>query len=212
MTQPPTAPASPNNKIAAPRAGQFRSRVVRTLRIVLPLLALAIVATALLWPREQAPIEIKVEKIDIEGDRIAMQQSSYRGTTDEGEPFTVSADKISQSLKQPNLFEMEQIKASIGSDEQGAIMMSAPKGQYDQQSRKLLLMGVIAISSDKGYRIEAGDTHIDLGLNQARSDQPVQATGPMGEIRAGNMTVTERGNRLEFGDGVHLIYRVAANE
>jgi len=189
------------------RAGGAYSAAVRRWRILLPLIAVMIVAAILAWPQfETEDIPVTVTDVEIESNTINMINPRYRGQTQTGEPFMVQADAARQTASDPALVELDRIRAELDSQD-GKVLMSAPTGRYHTTDKRLALDGPVALTSAMGYVLDAGDLSYDVERGQGGSDQPIKADGPMGSIRADRFTVVEEGNRIHFSGHVQLVYR-----
>lgn len=189
------------------------SRRVAWLKVVLPLVALAILSTLfLVADRRGTGSQIPYSRAEL--DRIVNEQRienpNYAGVTDEGSAVTVAARTVRPETGTPERMQADGLIGAIEAAGGGRFSLSAATGTLD--GRVAVFDGDVVLTSSTGYRVESG--RLDLLLRRAEvvSDGPVAATGPPGTLTAGAMTLSRTGDHhlLSFTDGVELVYRPQA--
>lgn len=188
------------------------SRTVAFLKVLLPLTALAILATLFLLSRSEdqiATIPFTDDDVSVRTRDQQVTKPFFSGTTKKGEEIIVTADS-----------------ARPGND--------AKPGDADNLSARLKLTGgeVITLRSDTGTLGQGGETvnflgnvrivsatgmvilteRMDTALNGIQGHAPgtVNATGVMGELTAGSMEFSAKSGdgdvHMLFKNGVKLVY------
>lgn len=189
----------------------FHSVLVSWLKIILPLLALAILSTLFLVARTVDPSDaIPFAQVDIE-DRVReprLTLPTWAGVMDDGAALTVSADEARPNADQASA---ERLVARLDLPDGGSADLVAATGSLDPASRRLTVGGGVTLSTSTGYRIETAQMVAALDRTSLVADQAIVATGPVGRIDADSMTLTEKPDApgqylLVFNGAVKLLY------
>jgi lipopolysaccharide export system protein LptC len=81
----------------------------------------------------------------------------------------------------------------------------------DEVARQLVLSGGVTVTTSTGYRLEMAEVEAKLDRSGLESRSPVTATGPVGDLRADRMILsqdiqTPGAYLLVFKGGVRLVY------
>ena len=179
-----------------------RSRLIRALRIVLPIV-IAVIAAALVgevvWRNIVAlPTPQKEART-----AIRLVNAKLAGRVKDGRSFTIGAkqairdehDYQSISLMEPVLI--------IGEGLPNEAQMSARLGSYNERDKLLRLRGEVRIVDGKGHRFASQEAIIDTQTGDVVGQSQVQGDGPLGQLNAKSYSVQDRGDRLVFKGGVH---------
>lgn len=187
------------------------SRFVAIFKVLLPLLALAILATLFLLSRSTDFAVIPFGEEDV-AERLKSQQITepfFSGVTPAGEEITVKA-----ALARPGggdaPAEAVDLSASILLPEGAQIDMQSQSGRINIQQDTAQFDGTVVITSSTGYQITTD--RLDAALSGVSASTPgqVKGTGPVGEFSAGKMTLGAKSEggpiHMLFNGGVKLIY------
>jgi lipopolysaccharide export system protein LptC len=205
--------------------GQGHSRLVTGLKVVLPLAALAVLATLFLFPREIDPTRaLPYASVDVEeltrDPRIGTPR--FATVTEDGTSMTVTARtvRISPDGAQ-EWMTAESITVLMESATSDRNTMKAEMARLDRAAGLLVLDGSVRLDSAAGYQVETEHMIAALDRTRLQSDGPVIAIGPPGRLTAGAMLL-QRTNAeapdgqadlvLVFTDGVNLLYQPEAQE
>ncbi len=193
------------------RFGALHSRIVGTLKVLLPLVAAAIAGFTLAWPgvyNEPRGIALTFsETSSTDAVTPSMINARYVGMDADNRSFFVTADKATQDPARPDLIDMVDIHADMTLDNGVWMSVAASRGRYDRAHQTLQLAGPIDIFSDLGYEFHAETAHIDLRNKIAASDATVQGHGRFGTLRADRFRIMDQGRRLLFDDNVRMTIR-----
>jgi len=180
-----------------------RSRLVRSMRVVLPIVMLAILATLaglVIWRslNEQAAPQREAQTA------IRLVNARFVGQVKDGRSFMIGArqalrdekDYQSVSLMEPMLM----VGAGPG---KGASRVTARIGNYSESDHMLRLRGDVRIDDGKGLRFAAQEAIIDTRTGDVVGQSQVQGDGPLGQLNANSYSVEDKGDRLVFRGGVH---------
>lgn len=187
------------------------SRMVSFLKVALPLVALGLLSTLFLLSSRIEPGEtIPFAEGEI-ADRIAGQQVTgpfFSSVTGAGDEITFSAKDLVTGLNSTN--EARDVFARLDFFGGGSVTMVANRGEIRADSEQIDLEGDILIDSTTGYRMRTDTLSAELNQLDINAPGEVQATGPAGNLTAGNMRIftvdSDQGAQLLFSGGVKLIY------
>lgn len=195
------------------------SRVVFWLKIVLPLLALAILSTLFLFSRridtDQALPYAEVDVEDLARDQ-RLTAPEYSGVTLDGAALMIHA-KTARPGIDTGAATADNLVASYEAPDGLRIGLSAVEGRIDEPAGRMTLTGNVEIVTSTGYRMTTPGLDSALDRTELHSNGAVRAEAPYGTIDAGNMVIRHEdagvpGYVLVFSKGVKLIYEPAEKD
>lgn len=195
----------------SPTALAGRRMFVRIGRILLPALALALLATLALWPEfdrveERARLSYRV---GIAPGGVEVIAPRYDSVDRDGRPFTVSADTAVQDAATDTL-DLVRPRADLFTAE-GWLLLEAERGRYDRRGERLDLSGDVTLWEDRGTVIRTARATILTAAGSAEGDRPVAVQGPFGTLDAeGGFRITGRGEVLLFVGPARAVLEDAA--
>lgn len=189
-------PAQPR-RILWKRA-QRHSRVVRSLRLVLPVTG-GLIAIALLVSFESIPSpigNIELGTIGVEGDTVTMDAPKLTGYGEKGMSYAVSASKAQQSLSEPNVVHLQKIEGRLDEDGGTWTELSAQQGRLDTEAETLRLDQEIELTTNDGKRAKLKSADVDFSKKTVTTEDPVEMEMEVGRVQAGSMSVSNGGKRI----------------
>ena len=188
------------------------SRFVAFFKVLLPLAALAILATLFLLSRGvdlDGPVPFAENEI---ADRLRDQQITapfFSGTTPQGDEIMVTA-----SLARPGgpdaPAEATDVTASLTKARGGRLTLDARTARADMASDMATFSGNVVIATSTGLIVRTEVLNTALHGVSGNTPGTVTGTGPFGDFTAGQMTFgAENDNgplHVLFKSGVKLIY------
>lgn len=196
--------------------GDWHTRVVGWLKVILPLLALAILSTLFLVARTIDPMDaVPYAEVDVE-DRIRepkMTAPEYAGTTSDGSALALRARDMRPG--EGSAIDGREVEARLDTPDGGSIEARAAAVSMDTEGTTFRLQGGVSITTSSGYRVETEGLVAATDRTRLESVGPVEGEGPVGRISAGQMVLTADPDRpgaylLVFKTGVKLLYRPGA--
>lgn len=179
------------------------SRIGRWKRI-LPIAGVLIILTALMWPilKPDLPVANWQPPADSTAKgKSTMLDLTYRGQNEQGNPFTVTADKAVRNVPLGTdpakagvipMIDLTIPQANLLNADGSKMELKAKNGLYNEQAQGLNLLGSVRVNRSDGMQLDAPQLSVDFKTNRAWTDQPVNAAGNFG-------TITGEGLRLENG-------------
>jgi lipopolysaccharide export system protein LptC len=190
---------------ARPR-GRANARRYRWLRgafkLLLPFLALALVALVAIWPHLSLnPSLFTVKLSDVikqSVDAVNMLNPRYSGVDDQDRPFTVIADSATQQPQDLDRVELARPRAVLSLDSGANVTLSADRGSFLRGTEKLDLTGEVHVIHDQGYDFRTEEARLDIKAGTAAGDQPVQGSGGFGTLSAEGFRIFDQGALVIF--------------
>jgi lipopolysaccharide export system protein LptC len=197
------------NSDRAFRAARRHSRVVRTLRVAIPLaVALAFTVVFLLVYfnplRMLAKLPVDIGSLVVAGTKITMEKPHLSGFTSDARAYELSADMAKQDVTKPDIIELRNIRAKVQMQDKSMMELSAATGLYDSKGETLKLDQDILLSSSTGYRGRLSEAMIDIRKGHVVSTQPVEVEMLQGTLNAKGLEIVDSGELVRFDGGVSL--------
>lgn len=196
--------------------GGAYSRFVALAKVVLPLAALALLATLFLFARRIDP-EAAIPFAEVDVERFAREARigapEFSGVTADGTVVLMSATAARPVPDAPGRIAADGLDARFEVPDGSRIDASAATAEVDAPGQRLTLSGGVEIGTSTGYRIAAAELTAGLGETALVSDGAVTAEGPPGRLEAGGLVLRRVGKGegstylLVFNGGVRLVYQ-----
>jgi lipopolysaccharide export system protein LptC len=186
------------------------SRYADQIRILLPVVALAVVLAGIIGPMFGEATGLLVRKMPLDANRrdyMRMERPHFAGNSKDQRPYVVTADYAIQKTREEKVFDLVLPNADLLDKKERWAALTADSGKYDSRLRLLDLAGNVTLFQDKGYTLMTERARIDLDANAAFGDRPVRGHGPDGEVEAEGFHASERGDRIVFTGRTRLILR-----
>lgn len=196
-----------------PADGGLHSRVVATLRVALPLAALALLSTLFLFSRGPRTGALPFAEAEVQAllREPRMTAPAFAGMTEDGAEVRLTADSA-RSAADAGAGSAARPVLELTTAEGTAYRAEATEARLDPAGGILVLSGGVVLTSSDGWRIETAAVAAALDRTWAETTGAVTAAGPAGRIEAGRMRLTRReggepgGDVLVFKGGVKLLY------
>ncbi len=189
--------------------GSRHDRIMATLKWLLPALALAVLATIVIWPLskvQEFSFLLDKDKVAVAKERLRIDSAVYRGETSRGEDFVISAADAVQHSSAVPIVELTRLTAKLALND-GPATVVAPSGRYFMSTDMLQINGPVRLDSAAGYSLDSATVDIDLGTRRVTTSQPVTGTLPIGDFRADALDADLLGRHLVLTGHVHLRIR-----
>ncbi len=195
------------------QAARRHSRVVRILRVALPLAVVfgfAVVTLTIYFNplRSLSGLPVNVGNLVVHGSKITMEQPKLSGFTRDARAYKLTADSAAQDLTKPDIIELSHIRAQVEMKDQSMVHMSALQGTYDSKSEMLKLDRDIRLNSSNGYTGLLSEATVDIKKGDVLSEHPVRLKLLRGTLNANRLQITESGDLLLFDRGVEMTLKL----
>lgn len=190
------------------------SGFVRSLRFILPLLALVMTVVVLTWDEAGRRIEPlkKAEVIDNAANiQNELLKPVYNSVDDKNQPFSVTADRATQGRENPDIVELDKPVAALTQTDGSKIEGDAATGLYEQKNQKLNLSGDVHLKHSNGFTLSTEELRIDLEAQKAYSGRDVRVEGPEGTIDATGLEGDTKTGKMIFTGPAKVILNSDGN-
>lgn len=190
------------------------SRWVRRLKVLLPLLALAILCTLFLVADRRGGTALEfadpatLDRLLTEGRVV---NPSYSGLGDDGAAVSFIADEARPDGEDA---EADRILGVWTSRDGSEVSLEGNTGVLTNLSGDMRVEGDVIVTESQGYRLQSDALDIDGATKDIVSPGPVSGSGPGLTLDAGGMRVAQREGspRVTFTDGVRVVYETQPAE
>lgn len=187
------------------------SRFIRRLRLILPLIALGIIAVVFSWGSFNADDLMVAPPAEGQGaqeiGRNELLNPRFESKDEKNQPYTITASRALQSKDNENLVLLEQPLADILLNNGNWLAIKSKEGAYRQDSERLLLQEDVTIFHDAGYQMTMQELHVDMAKNLAWSETDIAAQGPAGLLDAKGMNAQmDKGELIFTGPAKLILY------
>jgi lipopolysaccharide export system protein LptC len=178
-----------------------RSRLVHTMRLVLPALVgviLAGLAGAVIYNAVTAqPGQAKETQAP-----IRMAHPRFVGRDDRGRAFVITADSATRDPQEYQRVLL--VRPVLLMDAQGPdpVRLLASAGTYNEGTFKLHLHGGVRLVGSKGA-FDTATSLFDTKTGEIVGSGPIQGSGTVGELQAQSYSIHDKGQRMFFEGRVH---------
>ena len=186
--------------------GSHRDTLFGLLKRLLPVLAIVVLATIIIWPLakvQEFSFLLDKGKVAVAPERLRVDNAVYRGETARGEAFNISAEGAVQRSSAVPIVELKQLTARLAMAD-GPATVVAPAGRYFLETDKLQINGPVRLESAAGYCLDSATVDIDLNSRKVSTEAPVKGELPIGRFSAGRMNGDIQGRSMVLDGGVHL--------
>jgi lipopolysaccharide export system protein LptC len=179
-----------DKRIVWARPGSSHDRLIRALKLVLPVVIGALAAVLIIAPlakRSEISFLLAKDKVDLAKERMRVSEALYRGEDAKGHPFSLHAGGAVQKTSKVPIVEMQDLSARITLDD-GPAVLRTPNATYDMDREVVRAPGALLFESSDGYRMTTRGVGIDLKARQMKSDGAVEGRMPIGTFTGDHMT------------------------
>jgi lipopolysaccharide export system protein LptC len=196
----------------APRRIARRRFLINLTKWVLPLAAMALLASIALWPEvEDSAIKAQMRMNHVSGDVDGgkLLDARYNGVDEKGRPYTITAATAWQI--DPERVGMTMPKGDITLQNGTWLMLTSKEGTFMQHLNQLDLVKDVTLYRDDGTTMHTQSASLDLKAGAAAGADPVHAEGPFGVLDAKGFTVMDKGAAIDFPGPAHLVLNGAGH-
>lgn len=193
------------------------SRLIAWLKIVLPLLALAILSTLFLVARTIDPEDaIPYAEVDVE-ERLReprMTEPAYAGVTKDGAALTLAANEARPDAADDRSGTAKALSGMLETPDGARTDLTAGAARINSTAGLIFLTDGVEITQSNGWKVTTDAMTASMDRTEVSAVTPVAAFGPAGELTAQAMHLSEDATMpgrylLVFKGDVKLIYRPA---
>ena len=176
------------------------SRLVRLLRVGIPIGALASFVAFIVFPfiNPFRDAGVSVGAIRMDGTRVTMENPRLAGHRKDNSPYEVTAASAIQDIRMPNVIEMSGIKARLLNADNSVLNLTANSAVFDTQKEHLQLKGDVRLLMGEGQEAQLQSAEVDFKAGTVRSREAVTVRLPDMSVAADSLDVVDNGARVAF--------------
>lgn len=183
------------------------SRLVRTMRVVLPIASVIAITGFFLKAHFSFPVDIDLSsaRLSVTRNAVIMEGPHLTGFDGDSREYSMSAKRAIQPLTSPQQVRLEEIEAKVTETQQGSTTIAAEAGEYDHRQRTMSLLGNVLIDSAEGYRLKMAGADVDFAAQTMLTDRPIVIGYGDSEIAGDRLSVSDGGKRIVIEGRVRTI-------
>lgn len=190
-----------------PRISRRYTVFVNSMRFVLPIIALGIVAIVMAWPKMDDTYTA-VEKKDIipqTTGRNELMSPHFESMTKDQNPYVITAVRAVQDMDDQSIVLLEQPVADITMKDSNKINLKAHNGVYRQNEKILILDGQVQMVNQDGFTLQSQRMNISVDDKIAWTDTTVHGQGTQGTLDAQAMNANNATGIVVFTGPAKLV-------
>jgi len=217
MTTAPPESEAPQQRLTylapptrAAHHGRIYSDFVRVAKLTLPVLAVALLAVAFLWPNltdrlatfiSFVPAAINAATEDYQVFKLTME-----GVDKNDRPYLFWAETAIKFDADLEEIDLSRPNADLTREDGSWLALMSEHGLYLKDEKKLLLRDSVNVFHDTGYEFNTESMWIDLETGEATGDVPIIGHGEFGELTGdGGYRFSEDGSRIYFKGPARMV-------
>ena len=177
----------------------------------IPTLADMLVAHERIKPHiQRTPVRTSDYLDELTGDQ-KITNPKFSSVTKDGAAIQFKAASAAPDAERTNYFKALDLVADIETPDGAQVNIKAAQADIDGAENLINLSGGVSLHTSTDYGISTETLATAMDSTYVASNGPVEATGPMGDLSAGDAVISQSkekggGYVLVFKDGVKLVY------
>ena len=193
--------APPPNREKAFARARRRSGRVRLLRkaiVSVSATVVAIVVIAIFNPFATKFEGLSFTGLSLNGTKVTMARPKLTGFRNDGQPYSVTAEKALQDVKNPTTVELQRLTGDVGMAGGETMRISADSGVYDTLAQRMRVSGNVRMSNAR-FDVRLRTADVDFKTGSYESDDPVEIhVGEQTTVFSDRATARNNGQQLTF--------------
>jgi lipopolysaccharide export system protein LptC len=136
--------------------------------------------------------------LSLNGTKVTMASPKLAGFRSDGQPYSVTAEKALQDVKNPTTVELQKLTGDVGMAGGETMRISADSGIYDSLAQRMGLSGNVRISNAR-FDVRLRTADIDFRTGSYQSDDPVEVhVGEQTTVFSDRATARNNGQEVTF--------------
>ena len=186
---------------ATARAFRARSRRVRLLRRVLPVVIIALAGGTVSWIVLRSVIS-DVERKAGTSREVTLENSRFLGQDAQGRSFVIGFERAVRDAD-TGRFRLVGPALRLNLGGRKVTTLTADGGVYDEAAKTVTIGPNVRISDGgSGFTLVTPEAVVDTSTGVVTGSKGVQGTGPLGTVSASSYAIYEQGERVVFSGSV----------
>ncbi len=179
------------------------SRFISAMKIILPVIAVLLLATVTVWPHFRTLDTFRIELAAVGpagGGKPQVLNARLLGVDEQSRPFQITAELGSsiEGAGGEQMYKLDQPKADITLEDGTWIALTADNGLYERTNQTLFLSGRVNLFHDSGYEFTTETATVDVDARAAEGYEHVEGHGPHGFLESEGFRIRDEGQTIIF--------------
>ena len=183
------------------------SRLVGTVKVILPILALGVLSTLFILSqpsRQGEPLQFLDVGLEDIAEEEHLSQPDYRSVTASGGALRLTAADLRPLPDADGQYVGTALKGWITNVDGVAYVLSSDEGSLDETAGLAHLTGNVTLTRHDGHTALSDEVEITTDLTKLVSAGPVHGFGPLGTLDANSMEIL---GQPDLGSGTLTVFR-----
>ncbi len=200
----PDARHAPRTALGPPPRGKARvhSRLVRVLRLLLPMTMVGVIATLVGLVVAHAIRRQDAAHRDA-ATPIEMINPHFFGRDSQGRAYTLGARQAARDERSFQKVLLSYPWVTLYTDEPTPSTMTADRGVYQEDTRILYLKGHVKANNARSSHFATDEAVVNTRTGQVTSPTALSSQTAAGDLQSKSFDVFDKGDRVVFKGGVH---------
>lgn len=182
------------------RAARRHSRLVKLLRIAIPVGAALSFSVFIVFPfiNPFRSAGVSVGAIKMDGTRVTMEQPRLAGHRKDNKPYEVTAVSAVQDIRVPNVIELNQMTARLVNSDDSVLNLTSRRAMFDTQKEQLQLRDDVRVTTQNGHEALMRSADVDFKAGTVQSRDGVRVRLPDMNVSADELDIVDSGGRIAF--------------
>ena len=177
------------------------SKFIRLAKLIMPLIAVILVAMVFLWNSMNSTVIIPADNGTLSVESIGKNElinPRFESRDEKDQPFAITADRAWQEKTNEDQVSLENPSGEITLNSQEHVAISAAQGDFLQKTQELILRDNVKLAHSSGYTLDTAILYMDLKNAQAGTDTAVFVESQEGTITATGLRADQTKGTLQF--------------
>jgi len=138
--------------------------------------------------------------------RTAVSTSTFSGFDKDQQPFKLASRKAVRDSTDPGAVALEEVTGTVRRNDGAVLDFSARQGRYLMKPKLLTLTGDVRLVSEGRFVARLSQAEVDVDNKGLVTNRPVVVEMTDGVIHAGNMAMSDDGDRVLFSGKVKAFF------
>ena len=192
-----------------------RSRIVRRLRLILPIIAFGLLVAFLWRTGTKEEQDARLDDLTLDGvvaKEAVMTNPSFAGQDDDGQPFAITAASAQQDPTTEEVINLDTPRATL-QDGVATTLATAKHGIYSENEKRLILTEDVFLEREiqgRTYVLRSPEATLTLNDEVVTSNSGVTGSTHDGSLSADSMRVFNEERRVIFEGNVRMKFEPSA--
>lgn len=190
----------PRPRMLRPFATAQSSRLVAAMKMLLPAIALCLIALVVVWPQllQHGDIMRGPRIASSDADTLRVANPRYVGVDEKDRPYEIIADAARQESESADEVQLDNPQADLMTESGAWMTLTASTGLWHKREELVDLGGGVAVFHEAGHQLASETARINLGEGTAMSEDPTTGQSPGGNVAGEGFRLYDRGARIIF--------------